>query len=69
MSFLQGTAILRMLHQIIGNDTFFEGIARFLKKYEWSTATADDLWAELGQVEYVEVHMGVETVRSLVVPL
>ena len=42
--------MIRMLQEIMGSDSFFAGIAKYLVKYEWGTAKTDDLWAELGQV-------------------
>ncbi|WAQ96948.1 AMPE-like protein [Mya arenaria] len=50
ISYSKGASILRMLQEILGGEAFFNGISAYLKKYEWSTATTDQLWDELGQV-------------------
>ena len=39
-----------MLQEMMGSDSFFAGIAKYLVKYEWGTAKTDNLWTELGQV-------------------
>ena len=43
-------AVLRMLEQWLGEDTFREGIRTYLKNYSWSNATAEDLWGTLAAV-------------------
>lgn len=50
ISYSKGASILRMLQEMMGSEPFFDGISTYLTKYEWSTATTDDLWADLGQV-------------------
>ncbi|KAL4239647.1 hypothetical protein ACF0H5_000454 [Mactra antiquata] len=50
ISYSKGASILRMLQEMLGSGAFFDGISTYLKKYEWSTATTDDLWADLGQI-------------------
>ena len=52
---IQGASIIRMLQEMMGSEPFFDGISKYLLKYEWSTATTDDLWAELGQVRHDEL--------------
>ena len=34
----------------MGSTSFFAGIAKYLVKYEWGTATTDNLWTELETV-------------------
>ncbi|XP_060595216.1 glutamyl aminopeptidase-like [Ruditapes philippinarum] len=50
ISYSKGASILRMLQEMMGSGVFFDGISTYLKKYEWSTATTNDLWDDLGQV-------------------
>ncbi|XP_053392868.1 glutamyl aminopeptidase-like [Mercenaria mercenaria] len=50
ISYSKGAAILRMLQEMMGSGPFFDGISTYLTKYEWSTATTNDLWDDLGQV-------------------
>ncbi|KAH3860698.1 hypothetical protein DPMN_023616 [Dreissena polymorpha] len=50
ISYSKGAAILRMLQEVLGSERFFRAISDYLVKYKWATATTDDLWAEMGQV-------------------
>ncbi|MHA1377512.1 MAG: M1 family metallopeptidase [Candidatus Helarchaeota archaeon] len=45
----KGASVLRMLENYLG-DKFREGIHHYLKKYEYSTASSNDLWASLEEV-------------------
>lgn len=61
ISYSKGAAILRMLQEMLGSEQFFEGIKTYLTKYEWSTATTDDLWKDLGQVNGYSVKEVMDT--------
>ncbi|XP_067672727.1 glutamyl aminopeptidase-like [Haliotis asinina] len=50
ISYSKGAAVIAMLQSIMGKDKFFEGIANYLKEYEWGNAKTDDLWQALGEV-------------------
>jgi aminopeptidase N len=43
----KGSAIVRMLEDVLGEDGFREGIRRYVKRYAYGNATTDELWAEL----------------------
>ncbi|MFQ5499371.1 MAG: M1 family metallopeptidase [Candidatus Zixiibacteriota bacterium] len=43
----KGRAVLRMFEQWITEDDFRTGVLSYLEAHQWSTATADDLWAAL----------------------
>ena len=53
--YLQGASVIRMLQEMMGSESFFTGIEKYLIKYEWGTAKTDELWAELGQVSVTYV--------------
>ena len=53
--YFQGASVIRMLQEMMGSESFFTGIEKYLIKYEWGTAKTDDLWAELGQVSIAYV--------------
>ncbi|XP_013114368.2 aminopeptidase N [Stomoxys calcitrans] len=44
ISYRKGSAVLRMVHMILGNDAFFEGVYDYLEKHKYSNANQDDLW-------------------------
>ncbi|XP_038060244.1 glutamyl aminopeptidase-like isoform X2 [Patiria miniata] len=46
----KGASVLRMLNYIVGEDVFKEGVANYLKKYEYGNAVSDDLWREIASV-------------------
>lgn len=50
ISYSKGASVIRMLQEIMGSTSFFAGIAKYLVKYEWGTATTDNLWTELETV-------------------
>jgi aminopeptidase N len=43
-------AVLRMLENWMGEETFREGIRTYLKKYSWSNAAAEDFWGTMAAV-------------------
>ncbi len=47
LTYGKGSAVLRMLEQYLGEDTFRNGIRRYLKKHAYSNTETDDLWAAL----------------------
>jgi len=47
ISYNKGASIIRMLHQYVGDQTFRKGLNHYLKKFEYSAASTDDLWASL----------------------
>jgi len=47
ISYGKGASILRMIEEYLGERSFREGVYRYLKKFEYSNATASDLWDSL----------------------
>ncbi|CAG2231964.1 ANPEP [Mytilus edulis] len=47
ISYEKGPCIVRMMHFFLGEHTFKRGLQRFLKKYQYSTVTHDDLYNAL----------------------
>jgi aminopeptidase N/puromycin-sensitive aminopeptidase len=43
-------AVLRMIEQWLGEQTFREGIRAYLRKHSWSNATAEDFWVTMAAV-------------------
>src|SRR5918996_4384708 len=50
ISYSKGAAIIRMLEQFLGEETFRRGLAHYLSSHEYGNARTEDLWAALGQV-------------------
>ena len=47
LTYGKGSAVLRMLEQYLGEETFRNGIRRYLKAHAYSNTETDDLWAAL----------------------
>ncbi|KAL9119517.1 MAG: hypothetical protein Q9187_003933, partial [Circinaria calcarea] len=47
ISYSKGSCVLRMISQHLGEDTFMEGIRRYLKKHAYGNTQTGDLWAAL----------------------
>lgn len=45
----KGAAILRMIESYIGEDAFRRGVERYLRRFEYSNARAEELWHALGE--------------------
>ncbi|XP_058986516.1 aminopeptidase N-like [Musca domestica] len=45
ISYKKGSAVLRMLHMLLGQEGFFEGVRDYLMKHKYGNAEQDDLWA------------------------
>ena len=43
-------AVLRMIEQWLGEETFRQGIHAYLQKYSWSNAAAEDFWNTMAEV-------------------
>ncbi|QQP35388.1 Aminopeptidase, partial [Caligus rogercresseyi] len=55
ITYCKGAAVLCMLHNYLGKDTFREGIRVYVKKYSYGNAETEDLWACLSQAAQVDV--------------
>ncbi|MDE1871508.1 MAG: M1 family metallopeptidase [Candidatus Micrarchaeota archaeon] len=49
ITYSKGGAILAMLEDYVGEDTFRKGLHAYLEKYAYSNATRADLWAEISR--------------------
>ncbi|KAH9623370.1 hypothetical protein KSS87_015921 [Heliosperma pusillum] len=47
ISYSKGAAVIRMLHHYLGADHFQRALASYIKRYAYSNAKTDDLWAVL----------------------
>jgi puromycin-sensitive aminopeptidase len=47
LTYVKGCAVLRMLEQYLGADTFRDGIRTYLKRHAYSNASTRDLWSAL----------------------
>ena len=48
ISYSKGCAVIRMLHNWIGDAAFRQGMEKYLNKFAYNNALTEDLWAELG---------------------
>jgi len=48
ISYSKGSCVLRMISTYLGEDTFLEGVRRYLKKHAYGNTQTGDLWAALG---------------------
>lgn len=47
ISYCKGNSVIRMLHNFLGAEPFRQGLAAYLKKFQYSNAVTEDLWASL----------------------
>jgi aminopeptidase 2 len=47
ISYSKGSCVLRMISTYLGEDTFLEGVRRYLKKHAYGNTETGDLWASL----------------------
>ncbi|KAI4167566.1 MAG: hypothetical protein LQ343_007105 [Gyalolechia ehrenbergii] len=50
ISYSKGSCVLRMISKYLGEETFMEGIRRYLKKHAYGNTKTEDLWAALSDV-------------------
>ncbi len=55
ISYSKGSCVLRMISRHIGEDTFIEGIRRYLKKHAYGNTQTGDLWAALSDASGEDV--------------
>lgn len=48
ISYSKGSCVLRMISTYLGEQTFMEGIRRYLRKHAYGNTQTGDLWAALG---------------------
>ncbi|CAF9915598.1 Aminopeptidase 2 mitochondrial [Imshaugia aleurites] len=47
ISYSKGSCVIRMISQYLGEQTFMEGIRRYIKKHAYGNTKTEDLWAAL----------------------
>lgn len=47
ISYSKGSCVLRMISTYLGEETFLEGVRRYIKKHAYGNTRTDDLWAAL----------------------
>ncbi|MEM0141241.1 MAG: M1 family metallopeptidase [Thermoplasmatales archaeon] len=55
ISYGKGASVLRMIEEYIGEEKFREGVYRYLKHFEYSNATSEDLWTSLSEVSKKDI--------------
>ncbi|XP_064458599.1 putative aminopeptidase-2 [Ornithodoros turicata] len=55
ISYNKGAAVLRMLESFLSPEEFREGIAKYLRKYQYKNTLTVDLWEELESVSSAKV--------------
>lgn len=51
ITYAKGETLLAMFEQWIGPETFRDGVRRYMQKYAWRNATADDFFAVIGKAD------------------
>jgi aminopeptidase N len=60
ITYQKGGAVVRMMEQYLGEDTFRDGVRAYIKAHAYSNSTAADLWAGLDSA----AHRNVESIAS-----
>ncbi|GAA6054207.1 hypothetical protein JCM3770_001392 [Rhodotorula araucariae] len=55
ISYEKGSAVLKMLMEVIGEDRFLAGTAAYLKEHQYACATSKDLWRALSAASDLDV--------------
>ncbi|KAF1914902.1 peptidase family M1-domain-containing protein [Ampelomyces quisqualis] len=55
ISYSKGSSVIRMISKYIGEETFMEGIRRYLKKHAFGNTETGDLWAALSDASGKDV--------------
>jgi aminopeptidase 2 len=61
ISYSKGSCVLRMISKYLGEETFMEGVRRYLKKHAYGNTQTGDLWASLSDASGKDV----ETVMDI----
>nr|XP_058942457.1 puromycin-sensitive aminopeptidase-like [Pocillopora verrucosa] len=61
ISYNKGASVIRMLHQYVGDQDFRKGLNHYLKTFEYSAASTEDLWASLSHASSKPVADVMET--------
>ena len=57
----KGKGVLGMFEQWVGAENFRKGVLEYLRAHNWGNATADDLWAAIGNVSGEDVASAMAT--------
>lgn len=52
ISYIQGAAVVRMMHLFMGEETFHSGLKSYLELYAYKNAEQDDLWQSLSKAAH-----------------
>ncbi len=55
ITYQKGGAVIRMMEQYLGEDTFRDGVRDYLKAHAYGNTTAADLWSSLSSVSHRDV--------------
>ena len=55
ISYSKGSAVLRMISKYLGEETFIDGVRRYIKKHAWGNTETTDLWAALSEASGKDV--------------
>ncbi|MBD5634218.1 MAG: M1 family metallopeptidase [Candidatus Eremiobacteraeota bacterium] len=55
ITYQKGGAVIRMMEQYLGEDTFRDGVRAYLRAHAYGNTTSADLWASLGSVAHRDV--------------
>jgi aminopeptidase 2 len=55
ISYSKGSSVIRMISKYVGEETFMEGIRRYLKKHAYGNTQTGDLWAALADASGKDV--------------
>ncbi|KAI9845477.1 MAG: Aminopeptidase 2 mitochondrial [Sclerophora amabilis] len=55
ISYSKGSCVLRMISKYLGEDTFMEGVRRYLKKHAYGNTQTGDLWLALSDASGKDV--------------
>lgn len=57
ISYRKGASVIRMLQSYLGADVFQKSLALYIKRFAWSNAKTEDLWAALEEVSGEPVNL------------
>lgn len=55
MQYSKGASVLRMLSNMIGEETFLKGVSIYLKKHLYGNASTLDLWAGISEASGLDI--------------
>ncbi|KAG4146143.1 hypothetical protein ERO13_D05G139100v2 [Gossypium hirsutum] len=56
IGYKKGSAVIRMLQEYIGDETFQKSLSFYIRRYAWSNARTEDLWSVLSEVTGIQVN-------------